>query len=336
VRLEERAALDKELERRAIHPTIRVRDLLTGQAARLAFRILAGEAGIDREINVPRIQKPGLALAGFIEYIHPGRVQILGRSEITFLNDLDPERRRAILSEFAACGVTCLVITKGLEAPPELIDAAELHAIPLLQTAEMSSFTIDTLTLFLEERLAPRLTLHGVLLDLYGVGVLLLGESGVGKSECALDLVVRGHRLVADDVVEFRRRSGLLNGDGPELTRYHMEVRGLGIINIKHLFGVTAVREKKDLDLIIRLVHWQEGMPYERLGLDENTFEILGVKIPFLEMPVAPGRYLSVLIEVAARTHLLRKQGYPPSQDLVERLDRELAKKRAPEGSDRA
>ncbi len=324
------------MERRAIHPTIRVRDLLSGQAARLAFRILAGEAGIDREINVPRIQKPGLALAGFIEYIHPGRVQILGRSEITFLNDLDPERRRAILSEVAACGVTCLVITKGLEPPAELIDAAELHAIPLLQTSEMSSVTIDSLTTFLEECLAPRLTLHGVLLDLYGVGVLLLGESGVGKSECALDLVVRGHRLVADDVVEFRRRSGLLNGDGPELTRYHMEVRGLGIINIKHLFGVTAVREKKDLDLIIRLVHWQEGMHYERLGLDENTFEILGVNVPYLEMPVAPGRYLSVLIEVAARTHLLRKQGYPPSKDLVERLDRELAKKRGPEGSDRA
>jgi HPr kinase/phosphorylase len=316
-------------ETRAFHPTIRVRDLLTESASHLGLRVLAGEAGLDREINVPRIQKPGLALAGYVEYIHPGRLQILGQSEITFLNELDATRRGAVLEEVASCGVTCMVITKNLDPPAELLSSADAHSIPLLKTSEVSSFTIDALTEYLEQRLAPLMTIHGVMLDLYGVGVLLLGESGVGKSECALDLVVRGHRLVADDVVEFHRRKGVLNGDGPELTRYHMEVRGLGIINIKHLFGVTSVRERKDLDLVIRLIPWNEGTVCERLGLDERSYEVLGVSVPLMELPVAPGRYLSVLIEVAARTHLLKAQGYHPSQDLSDRLDREIARKGA-------
>jgi HPr kinase/phosphorylase len=313
------------METGATHPTIRVSDLLAAEAEHLRLIAVAGQVGLDKEITVARIQKPGLSLAGFIEYIHPGRVQILGQSEITFLRGLEPERRRETLSQVCACGVTCFVITKDLDPPPELVAAADQFAIPLLKTAEVSSATIDGLTDFLEERLAPRITLHGVFLDVYGVGVLLLGESGVGKSECALDLVVRGHRLVADDIVEFRRRGGVLNGLGPDMTKYHMELRGLGIINIKDLFGVASVRERKDLEMVIRLDPWQEGKDYERLGLDEKTYEIIGVQVPFIEMPVAPGRYLSVLIEVAARNHLLKAQGYAPSRDLAERLDRALA-----------
>jgi len=308
----------------AVHPTIRVRDLLAEEAAHLKLTAVAGRVGLDKEITVARIQKPGLSLAGFIEYIHPGRVQILGQSEITFLRGMESERRREILAQVCACGVTCFVITKDLDPTPELVEAADLFEIPLLRTAELSSATIDALMEYLEEKLAPRLTLHGVFLDVYGVGVLLLGESGVGKSECALDLVVRGHRLVSDDAVEFRRRGGVLNGHGPDMTKYHMELRGLGIINIKDLFGVASVRERKDLDVVIRLDHWQEGKDYERLGLDEKSYDILGVKVPYIEMPVAPGRYLSVLIEVAARNHLLWQQGYVPSRDLADRLDRAL------------
>jgi len=314
------------METGAVYPTIRVRDLLSEPAAHLRLQVVAGHAGLEKEINVARIQKPGLSLAGFIEYIHPGRVQILGQSEITFLREMETSRRKDILEQLCGCGVTCFVITKDLEPPPELGAAAEAHGIPLLKTPELSSTTIDGLTEFLEDRLAPRTTMHGVFLDVYGVGVLLLGDSGVGKSECALDLVVRGHRLVADDMVELQRRSGKLNGHGPDLTKYHMELRGLGIINIKNLFGVAAVRERKDLDMVIRLDHWQTGKEYERLGLDEKTYEILGVMIPFVEMPVAPGRYLSVLIEVAARNHLLKGQGYAPSRELSEKLDRELAR----------
>ena len=314
------------METRAIHPTIHVRDLLSGEAAHLNLNVIGGQVGLDKEINVPRIQKPGLSLAGFIEYIHPGRVQILGRSEITFLIGLDSQRRRDILAQVCACGVTCFVITKNLDPPPELIEASERFAIPLLKTTEVSSTTIDGLVAFLEEKLAPRQKLHGVFLDVYGVGVLLLRKSGVGKSECALDLIVRGHRLVADDAVEFRRKGLVIQGLGPELTKYHMELRGLGIINIKDLFGVASVRDRKELNMVIQLEHWEQGKEYERLGLEEKSCEILGLKVPFVEMPVAPGRYLSVLIEVAARNHLLKGQGYAPSRDLAERLDREIAR----------
>ncbi len=305
-------------------PRLRVRDLLLGEAAHLGLELLAGEAGVGQEITVPRIQKPGLSLAGFVEYIHPGRVQILGQSEITFLNELATDRRRDILTQVCAAGVTCFVITKNLEPPVELREAAESHSIPLLRTKLMSSATIDGLTHFLEERLAPRIGIHGVLLDIYGVGVLLLGESGVGKSECALDLIVRGHRLVCDDIVEIRKRGQVLTCSGPELTRYHMEIRGLGIINIKDLFGVAAVRNFKDLDMVVRLDPWDEAKEYERLGLDQRTCEILGVHVPFIEMPVAPGRHLSVLIEVAARNHLLRTRGYDPARELASRLEARL------------
>jgi len=308
-----------------VNPKIRVRDLLLGDAQHLGLDVVAGKAGIEKEITVPRIQKPGLSLAGFIEYIHPGRVQILGQSEITFLKGQSDEQRRQILHEVCACGVTCFVLTKDLEPPEELRAAAEVYSIPVLKTRLVSSATIDGLTRFLEERLAPRVSIHGVLLDIYGVGVLLLGDSGVGKSECALDLIVRGHRLVSDDIVEIKRKGVVLNGSGPELTRYHMEVRGLGIINIKDLFGVAAVRYLKDVDMVVRLDPWQQGKEYERLGLDQRTYEILGVSVPFIEMPVAPGRHLSVLIEVAARNHLLKTKGYDPARELASRLEARLA-----------
>lgn len=306
-------------------PKIRVRDLLLGEARHIGLEALAGSAGLDKELTVPRIQKPGLALAGFIEYIHPGRVQILGQSEITFLRELPSERRREVLHGVCATGVTCFVITKSLEPPSELVAAVEQHSIPLLRTRLVSSATIDALERFLEERLAPRISLHGVLLDIYGVGVLLLGDSGVGKSECALDLIVRGHRLVSDDIVEIKRKGSVLNGSGPELTRYHMEIRGLGIINIKDLFGVAAVRYLKDVDMVVKLDPWQEGKEYERLGLDQPSWEILGVSVPYIEMPVAPGRHLSVLVEVAARNHLLKTKGYDPARELASRLEARLA-----------
>jgi HPr kinase/phosphorylase len=183
---------------------------------------------------------------------------------------------------------------------------------------------VDGLTRYLEDRLAPRVVIHGVLLDIYGLGVLLLGDSGVGKSECALDLVVRGHRLVSDDVVEISRRGEHLLGTGPELTRYHMELRGVGIVNVKDLFGVAAVRFAKYVEYVIRLDPWREGKRYDRLGLDDAKYEILGLELPFVEMPVGPGRNLSVLIEVAARNHLLKLKGYHPARELARRLGRRL------------
>jgi HPr kinase/phosphorylase len=201
-----------------------------------------------------------------------------------------------------------------------LVDECDKHRVPLLRTDLPSSFTIDNLTRYLEDRLAPRAVLHGVLLEVYGLGVLLMGESGVGKSECALDLVVRGHRLVSDDVVEIKRRGGFLWGTGPELTRYHMELRGVGIINVKDLFGVAAVRLSKSVEYVILLESWKEGKQYDRLGLDEQNYEILGVDLPYVEMPVRPGRHLSVLVEVAARNYLLKLKGFHPARELARRL----------------
>jgi len=306
-------------------PVIRIRQLLSEEAANLALCLRAGAKGLDKEIFIPRIQKPGLALAGFMEYIHSGRVQILGQSEINFLEGLDPAKRRATVEDLCTSGASCFVVSRGLTPPPEMIEVSEEFAVPLMVTRVLSSELIEGMIRFLEEQLAPRLTRHGVLLDVYGLGVLILGESGVGKSECALDLVVRGHRLVSDDIVEIRRAGQTLNGCSPEMAVHHMEVRGLGLINIKDMFGVAAVRRRKDLDMIIRLDRWKPGKAYDRLGLDERTYDILGVELPFFEMPVAPGRNLAVLIEVAARNYLLRLKGYVPARDLAERLQARLS-----------
>jgi len=302
-----------------------VRELLTDEAAaRLNLVLASGEDGLDNLINRPRIQKPGLALAGFLEYIHSGRVQVLGKSEISFLRERPPAERTRIMAQLCRQGCSCFIVTSNLEPPPEMLQETEGHHVPLLRTDLSSSATIDSLTAYLEDRLAPRVVLHGVLLDAYGLGVLLLGDSGVGKSECALDLVVRGHRLVSDDYVEIKRRGECLVGTGPELTRYHMELRGMGIINVKDLFGVAAVRLVKFVEYVIRLDPWKAGKSYDRLGLDEKGYEILGIELPYVEMPVGPGRNLSVLIEVAARNHLLKLKGYHPARELARRLGRQL------------
>jgi len=306
-------------------PTMAVRELLTDEEAEgLALTLLAGADGLDNIVNRPRIQKPGLALAGFLEYIHPGRIQILGKSEINFLNERASAERSRIVSQVCRQGVSCFVVTSGLPPPPELLEETERQHVPLLRTELSSSAIIDALQRYLEDRLAPHAVVHGVLLDLYGLGVLLLGDSGVGKSECALDLVVRGHRLVSDDVVEIKRRGDVLVGTGPELTRYHMELRGLGIVNVKDLFGVASVRLSKFVEFVIRLDPWKPGKRYDRLGLDERGYEILGVALPYVEMPVGPGRNLSVLIEVAARNHLLKLKGYNPARELARRLGERL------------
>jgi HPr kinase/phosphorylase len=306
-------------------PSLAVRDLLTDETAEpLQLELLAGGAGLDNIVNRSAIQRPGLALAGFLEYVSPGRVQVLGKSEINFLNERPAAERTRILAQLCRQGGSCFVLTAGLKPPPELVAEAERHQVPLLRTAQSSTPAIEFLTSYLQDRLAPRAVLHGVLLDVYGLGVLLVGESGVGKSESALDLVVRGHRLVSDDVVEIKRCGEILVGSGPELTRYHMELRGVGIIKVKDLFGVASVRMTKNVEYVIRLDTWDERKSYERLGLDERSYEILGIELPFVEMPVRPGRNLSVLIEVAARNHLLKRKGYHPARQLARLLGRRL------------
>lgn len=311
-------------------PTMAVRELLTDDGTEsLGLTLVAGENGLDNLVTRARIQKPGLALAGFLEYIHSGRIQVLGNSEMIFLQERPPAERARIMAQLCRQGASCFVVTGGIDTPNELLEVADRHDVPLLTTDVATSNTVDGLSRFLEDRLAPRVVVHGVLLDIYGLGVLLLGDSGVGKSESALDLIARGHRLVSDDVVEIKRVGDVLVGTGPELTRYHMELRGLGIVNVKDLFGVSAVRLTKFLEYVIRLDPWKEGKPYDRLGLDDQCHEILGFQLPYVEMPVRPGRNLAVLIEVAARNHLLKLKGYHPAKQLARRLGERLHPTRA-------
>jgi HPr kinase/phosphorylase len=296
-----------------------------GADSGLDLDLLAGAAGLERVIALPYIQKTGLALAGFDEYLRSGRVLIFGESEIRFLERMETGSRLQALRRLFARDFPCVLITMGLDGPPELAAEAERADVPVLRTALSTPVAIARLTAVLEHRLAPRETRHGVLLDILGLGVLLTGESGIGKSECALDLVVRGHRLVADDTVEVRcSDQATVVGICPELTRHHVEIRGLGLVNVTELFGVAATCASKRVELVVHLERWEIGRAYDRLGLDTDTTEILGVRLPLVTMPVAPGRNLAMLVEVAARTHLLRTRGRHAAQLLADRLERRL------------
>ena len=299
-------------------------------AVGLPLELLAGARGLDRPITNPYIQKTGLALAGFHEYLQAGRVLIYGESEVRYLEGLEPSVRREALARSLATAVPCVLLTGGLEPPPDLVDEAERAGVPLLTTRVGTATAIGKLTALLEDRLAVRETIHGVLLDILGLGVLMVGESGIGKSECALDLVVRGHRLVADDTVEVRRRAAsIVVGSCPELTRHHMELRGLGVINLRDLFGVASTRTSKRVELVVQLERWDPRREYERLGLDEQFFDLLGLRIPLIRMPVAPGRNLAILVEVAARNQLLRTRGINAARDLAARLEAQLRERQA-------
>jgi HPr kinase/phosphorylase len=291
----------------------------------LPIDLVAGGAGLDREITSPHIQKTGLALAGFDEYLHPGRLLAFGESEIRYLESLSSANRTSVLRRALSHDVPAVLITGGLAPPPELTIETERAGVPLLSTPISTPFAIAKVSALLEDTLAERTVIHAVLMDILGLGVLIVGESGIGKSECALDLVVRGHRLVADDTVEIRRRAeSVLIGTCPDLTRYHMEVRGLGVINIKDLFGVASTRSSKRVELVVQLERWEPGRVYERLGLEEIHYRILGLEVPLIRMPVAPGRNVAILVEVAARNQLLRSRGHHAARRLAARLDREL------------
>jgi HPr kinase/phosphorylase len=302
-------------------PAITIKEFIAQAPARLELSVLAGRRGVEtRRITLARIQKLGLALAGFTNYIHPGRLQIVGQSEIWFLGQLAPDKRREAINHLALENISCVLVTKGLEPPPEMIEAAESASLPLLCTPLVSSIAITVVTDYLQERLAPRVVRHGVLMDVYGLGVLIEGASGIGKSECALDLVARGHRLVSDDVVEVRRiGQERIVGSAPELLREHLEIRGLGIINIRDLFGVAAVSTAKNIDLSIRLERWDEASEVDRLGIDAQAIEILGVNVPQVLIPVSPGRNLSTLVETAVRVEMLRARGYDAARNFVAR-----------------
>lgn len=303
-----------------------IQEILEEEEAGLDLEILSGTAGLGNIVKVPRIQKPGLALAGYSSSLHPDRIQVLGSTELSYLASMAKERAMEQLEEILSRQLSCLIVTKNQDVPDYLIELTDSCNTPLLRTRHLSSSFISLITKFLEERLLPTSTLHGVLLDVLGVGVLLQGKSGIGKSECALELILRGYRLVADDVIKVRLKlPSVIFGEGMDLLHYHMEIRGLGILNIKHLFGVAAIRERKKIDLVIELVPWEDGREYDRLGVEEQTYQIHGVELPYMRIPVGPGRNAGTIVEVAARNQLLKEMGYHSAQEFQDLLEKRMA-----------
>ena len=300
-----------------------LRDLADSRA--LDLELLAGGDGLDRRITIPHPQKTGLALSGFDAYLRDGRVLVFGESEVRYLERLAAEARSAVVRRVMEHALPCLLITDGFAPPPELVIEADRGRVPLLRTRAATPEAMARLSAVLDTYLAARGVIHGVLMDVLGLGVLVVGESGIGKSECALDLGGRGHRLGADDAVEIRSRAqSFVLGSCPELTRHHMEIRGLGLINVQDLFGVASTRTSKRIELVVQLERWEHGREYDRLGLDDSYYELLGIRIPMIRMPVAPGRNVAILIEGAARNQLLRARGHHAARRLVERLNDEL------------
>jgi len=290
--------------------------------AELGAVAVAGQAGLVRTTTVPRIQKPGLALTGWPEQLHDGRVLVIGGTEIDYLRENELARTVGIATLLAS-DPACIVVCRGQYPPPELIDAAERAGVPVLVSTLATADFIAAVTSWMSDRLAPSTQLHGVLMDVLGIGVLMVGKSGIGKSETALDLIVRGHRLVADDVILVRRHGHQLSGRGAGILGHHMEIRGLGIINIKDLFGISAVREGKVVELVVEMHEWDAAVEYDRLGFDDEVEHLLDVAVPKLKLPVRPGRNIATLIEVAARNQLLKAQGIHSARAFRDHLERE-------------
>jgi HPr kinase/phosphorylase len=309
--------------------SVEVAELLGEELEDLSLSVLSGEQHLDNRISHPRVQKPGLAFAGYYAYIKPGRVQIVGESELEYLRTLAPEERRERCQRIASLPIPVIVVTKGLMPLPELLEECRERQVPVMSSNAMSSSVIKRISYFLEDHLVPSTRVHGTLLDVYGLGVLLIGASGVGKSEAALDLITRGHSLVADDRVVIKRfPNGELIGSSEEPLKHHMELRGLGIVNVKDLFGLAAVRERKPIDLVIELEPWREGKAYDRLGLDETVYAVLETPCPYIRMPVSLGRNVANLVEIAARNHVLKLQGTHSAREFARKLEEQLERNR--------
>lgn len=309
--------------------TISVGELLEESSERFGLRITAGEGGLSKKITTSRIQKPGLLLTGLLEKLHSERIQIFGKAEVDYLKSLTPDKLKTTLKLLEKADTPCYIITRKQKPPVFLLHLAEKKKIPLLTSPLTTSLFIERFTKYLEARLAPTTTMHGVFVDVLGVGVLILGKSGIGKSECALDLVTKGYRLISDDAVIIKRMSPtILFGIASDIIKYHMEVRGLGIVNIKDLFGITAIREKKQMDIVVELAKWDPDEEYDRLGFEEGVYDILGVKLPFLRIPVSPGRSVATIVEVAARNQLLKIMGYHSALEFKKTLDLALSTKK--------
>lgn len=307
---------------------MRFRDFL-GSAEQLQLEALTGELGLDGLVPDADIASPGLALAGYLGRFMPDRLHVLGETEITYLASLDPDTRRTTLTAFFQYNLPAVFITKGLEPPEPLLALAIERQIPVLRSSLKTAEFYKRIKPIIEDAFAPRTTLHGSLADVYGVGLLFIGRSGIGKSECVLDLVERGHRLVADDVVKVTRRAGdVLIGQGHELAGHHMEIRGIGLVDIPVLFGVRAVRQQKRIEVVVQLEDWETAQDADRTGLQRDTMPILDVPIPKVMVPLNPGKNITVVAEVVAMMHLLRYAGVDTAGAFNERLIRKMREKR--------
>ncbi|HTK38480.1 MAG TPA: HPr(Ser) kinase/phosphatase [Pyrinomonadaceae bacterium] len=298
---------------------ITVAILVSNAPEELAIEVVAGANGLEKRFIVSdRIQKLGLALAGLTTNIHSGRVQIMGGGEMSYLSHMPAPERQSTLRGLDIDNICCVLFTKGLEPPGDIRALAEDNELPLLRTPLLSSRAITLVTDFLQEQLAPQMTIHGVLLDMYGVGVLLVGDSGIGKSECALDLIARGHRLVSDDSVLVKKLGSQIEGESPDLTREHLEIRGIGIVNVRDLFGVSSVGERIEVELVIELRKWDLAGDIDRLGINPLEAELFDIHIPKHILPVSPGRNLSVLVETAVRSFLHKREGADGVRSMLE------------------
>jgi HPr kinase/phosphorylase len=298
-------------------PKVRTKDIIK----KFDMELISGEEGINRPITTTDISRPGLEIAGYFEYYPAERLQLLGKTELTFFEKLNPRDRAERMEKLCTDITPGIIVTRDMEVPVELVEAAERESVPLLRSKQKTTRLSSHLTNYLESKLAPTTAVHGVLVDLYGIGVLITGKSGVGKSETALELVKRGHRLVADDCVEIRQEDiGTLVGNSPDLIEHLLEIRGVGIINVMTLFGAGAVRSHKRISLIIDLEIWDQKKSYDRLGLDEEKMKILDTDITKLTIPVRPGRNLAVIIEVAAMNFRLKRMGVNAAEQFTNRL----------------
>ncbi|MGH7531218.1 MAG: HPr(Ser) kinase/phosphatase [Gemmatimonadales bacterium] len=308
---------------------MRVRDLVTRQRDTLQLETLTGDAGLDREIPSAEASSPGLVLAGYTaRFTGTDRIHILGETEITYLASLDAAARSRAIDTFLGYELPCVIISKGQQAPDELLAAARARNIAVIRTRLKTAEFYGRLKRFLDDAFAPTTTVHGSLADVFGVGLLFRGRSGIGKSECVLDLVERGHRLVADDVVHITRRGNhVLIGRGHEVSRHYMEIRGVGLIDINALFGIRAVRQQKRLEVVVQLEDWDTTREYDRTGIDGQETELLGVTLPLVTVPLNPGKNLTVVCEVVAMNHLLRYSGVDSANAFNERLLRRMREK---------
>lgn len=306
--------------------TITVRELVEAKATSLQLEILSGENGLDKPITVPEVSSPGLVLAGFTSRFQSKRLHALGETEVSYLESLSAEDRWAALDAFMSYDLPCVFIMKGQTPPAELTELSNERDVPVIRSQLKTAEFYRRITPYLAEIFAPTDSIHASLADVFGVGLLFTGRSGIGKSECVLDLVERGHRLVADDVVDLTRRGwDVLIGRSHELTHRYMEIRGVGLVDVRALFGVRAVREQKRIEVVVELTDWESGKDVERTGLDGRTTTILDVELPLVSVPLNPGKNITVISEVVAMNHLLRYSGVDSAREFNERLLRRMA-----------